>query len=622
MPIIKPEHWTPKGVASVEPAALNAIHENDHNLCVVASAGAGKTEFLAQKADYLLSTGICSVPHRILAISFKSDAAKNLKERVRQRCGPELSGRFDSLTFDAFSKGLVDRFGALIPAPYTPTPDYEIAFPGFRDWDDFLKRHGYPHLSGKTLEQAVARCRLPLATLNPKNPEWKDVLTRFWAEYYRDENQTRLTFPMINRLVNYVLSHDPRLVTGLKATYPFVFLDEFQDTTFGQYDLLKRLFLKSDTRLTAVGDNKQRIMVWAGAMPDAFKSFATDFGSMQETLISNWRSHPELVEIQHAIAISLEAGSAKPDAKRVKDVNGDVCAIWAYDDRASECEGVASWISAAIDSGEMTPEDCAVLVRFKPDVLEGELGPALASHGVRLRNIARNPEGANIAIQDVLTEDISQCTMALIRLGAFQKAPDDWHAVIERLSLIWGLAPDNEADNEILQNQVGAKIMDLRTFMATTVPSNDSCAALVQSILEFVGEAELRAAVPAYRRDKDYLRARTGLTCLLKESAEGETDWAMVARNFDGVGQVPLMSIHKSKGLEFHTVIFFGLDSGTWWTFKPQDSEEMRAFFVAFTRAMQRVYFTSCRVRGNRLGYVDDLMAEVGVERVPGPSPD
>jgi len=277
MPIIKPENWAPKGVASLEPAALNAIHENDHNLCVVASAGAGKTEFLAQKADYLLSTSICGAPHRILAISFKSDAAKNLKERVRQRCGPELSARFDSLTFDAFSKGLIDRFGALVPAPYTPSSDYEITFPRVRDWNDFLERHGYPHLSGKTLEQAVACCRLPIATLNPKNSEWKDVLTRFWTEYYQDENLTQLTFPMINRLVNYILTHDPRLVTGLQATYPFVFLDEFQDTTFGQYDLLKRLFINSDARLTAVGDNKQRIMVWAGAMPDAFTTFAADF---------------------------------------------------------------------------------------------------------------------------------------------------------------------------------------------------------------------------------------------------------------------------------------------------------------------------------------------------------
>lgn len=619
MLIIKPEHWRPKGVASLEPAALQAIRESEHNLCVVASAGAGKTEFLAQKADFLLSTGICRAPHRILAISFKSDAAKNLKDRVRQRCGPDLSGRFDSLTFDAFSKGLIDRFGALVPAPYTPSPDYEIVFPGFRDWDNFLSRHGYRHLSGKTLEKAVARCRLPIATMTFKNPEWKDVLTRFWTEYYQNEELTQLTFPMINRLVNYVLLHDPRLVAGLQATYPFVFLDEFQDTTFGQYDLLKVLFLNSGARLTAVGDNKQRIMVWAGAMPDAFKTYAADFDAQRETLISNWRSHPELVEIQHAIAVSLEAASAKPEAKRIKDVDGEVCAIWTYSDQQSECEGVACWIATAIHGGQMTPEDCAILVRFKPHELEEELGPALASRGVRLRNIARNPKGANIAIQDVLTEDVTQCAMALFRLGAFPKAPNDWHAIIERLSLIWGMEPDNEADQETLQEQLGAQIADLRSYMEANSPSDASCIVVVQSILEFMGETALRAVVPSYRRDKDYFRARDGLTCLLKESAEGETEWAAVAYNFDGIGQVPLMSIHKSKGLEFHTVIFFGLDSRTWWSFEPEDSEEMRAFFVAFTRAKQRVFFTSCRGRGDRLTYVDDLIGRVGVNRVPGP---
>ena len=619
MPIVKPEHWKPKGVVSLESAALNAIHENDHNLCVVASAGAGKTEFLAQKADYLLSTGICHAPHRILAISFKSDAAKNLKDRVRQRCGPDLSGRFDSLTFDALSKGLLDRFGALVPPPYTPSPDYEIVFPGNRDWSDFLSRHGYPHLSGRTLERAVARCLLPIAALTLKNPEWKDVLNRFWAEYCQNEDLTRLTFPMINRLVTYVLSHDPRLVAGLQATYPFVFLDEFQDTTFGQHGLLKHLFLNSYARLTAVGDNKQRIMVWAGAMPDAFTTFAADFNAKQETLISNWRSHPELVEIQHAIALSLEAACAKPDAKRVKGVGGDVCAIWEYDDRLSECKGVASWIASEIKAGVVAPVDCALLVRFKPRELEDELGPALAAFDVRLRNIARNPEGANIAIQDILTEDVTQCVMALIRLGSFQKAPDDWHTIIERLSMTWGLEPDNEADQETLQDQLGSKIADLRTFMKANAPSNAACAALVESVLEFIGEAELRAMVPSYRRDKDFYRARAGLTCLLKESARGEAEWTAVANNFDGAGQVPLMSIHKSKGLEFHTVIFFGLDSGTWWSFEPEDSEEMRAFFVAFTRAMQRVFVTSCRGRGNRLTYVDELIGSVGVRRVSGP---
>lgn len=74
---------------------------------MVAGPGAGKTEFLAQRAVYLLETGACT-PYQVLAISFKSDAADNLAARVR-RCPPELAGRFVSHTFDAFTKGLVDR---------------------------------------------------------------------------------------------------------------------------------------------------------------------------------------------------------------------------------------------------------------------------------------------------------------------------------------------------------------------------------------------------------------------------------------------------------------------------------------------------------------------------------
>ena len=622
MAIIRTNDWSPIGVERPEPAALRAVRNNEENLCVVASAGAGKTEFLAQKADYLLSTGLCRTPHRILAISFKSDAARNLKERVRERCGPHFSSRFDSMTFDAFSKSLIDRFGPLIPKPYTPSPDYEIVFPGFRDWNNFLHRQGYPQLSGDTLREAVARCALPISSLNPRNPQWKDVLNLYWGEAYQDPNQTSLSFPMINRLANYALSTDRRLCTALRATYPFVFLDEFQDTTYGQYALLKRLFQKTDVRLTAVGDNKQRIMVWAGAMPNAFETFAKDFDAAEETLLSNWRSHPELVDIQHAIAVTLEKSSVRPEAKRIKDVDGDVCAIWHYTDREVECEGVTGWIADAINAGEMAPEDCAILIRNKPNDLEDELNPIFENAGLKLRNVARTPEGAKILIQDILTEELTVCVMALLRLSALPKSPDDWHTLIDRLSAMWGFDPDNEVEQDRLQADLSGVVSNLRQFTKNTPPSEKSCKGILQRMLDFIGEAELRATVPAYSRAKDYDRVHDGFSLLLAESAEGQTDWLSVIDRFDGVGQIPLMSVHRSKGLEFHTVIFFGLDSQSWWSFEPEDSEEMRAFFVAFTRAKQRVFFTSCKGRGGRISYIDELVANAGVEREAGPRAD
>src|SRR5437660_1650679 len=107
--LIKPSEWRPEGIRSLEPAAERAV-KSQINTLVVAGPGAGKTELLAQRACYLLNSGLCPHPRRILAISLKRDAAKNLRERVKLRCGAEFARRFDSLTFDAFSKSLLDRF--------------------------------------------------------------------------------------------------------------------------------------------------------------------------------------------------------------------------------------------------------------------------------------------------------------------------------------------------------------------------------------------------------------------------------------------------------------------------------------------------------------------------------
>lgn len=111
---IAPEVWRPHGIDDLEPAAWDALRAGG-SASVTAGPGAGKTEFLAQRAAYLLETNICTASGRILAISFKTDAAKNLHERVGLRVKPDLARRFVSQTFDAFTKGLVDRFRTTIP---------------------------------------------------------------------------------------------------------------------------------------------------------------------------------------------------------------------------------------------------------------------------------------------------------------------------------------------------------------------------------------------------------------------------------------------------------------------------------------------------------------------------
>ena len=134
---VRPDDWKPVGVDALEANALKVVRSAD-NRSVIAGPGAGKTELLAQRAAYLLQTGTAPAPQRILAISFKRDAATNLSRRVRQRCHRNHAGRFDSMTFDAFAKGLIDRFGQALPERWRPCPDYEITFPNDRDYRNFL----------------------------------------------------------------------------------------------------------------------------------------------------------------------------------------------------------------------------------------------------------------------------------------------------------------------------------------------------------------------------------------------------------------------------------------------------------------------------------------------------
>ena len=89
------------------------------------------------------------------------------------------------------------------------------------------------------------------------------------------------------------------------------------------------------------------------------------------------------------------------------------------------------------------------------------------------------------------------------------------------------------------------------------------------------------------------LKVIEAVTVHLGTAAEGHADWASALDAYEGTHSLPLMTIHKSKGLEYHTVVFLGLDDGAWWSFARDQVEGTASFFVAFTRAKQRVLFTS-----------------------------
>ena len=138
----------------------------------------------------------------------------------------------------------------------------------------------------------------------------------------------------------------------------------------------------------------------------------------------------------------------------------------------------------------------------------------------------------------------------------------------------------------------------------------------MDNILAFIGRDRLTAVHPAYGQGGWLDKVLDAAAAHLLASSVGSIDWLVALDAYEGVQVIPLMTIHKSKGLEYHSVIFVGLDDGAWWSFANDQIEATAGFFVAFTRAKQRVIFTYCAQRGarNKIVTLYSLLGKAGVQ--------
>ncbi len=622
---VPPDQWQPIGVDALEPNALEVVR-SVNNRSVIAGPGSGKTELLAQRASYLLQSGIARPPRRILAISFKRDAAVNLAARVRTRCHPDHAYRFDSLTFDAFAKGLVDRFGQALPERYRPTPDYEIANANDRTYREFLSPLTPPAAVGTRADIIAIPVKeferkwllgspLPEDAIQKPSPgQW--AADQFWQSWLRSGQKSFLTFGMIGRLADLLVRSNPMVRQALRLTYSHLFMDEFQDTTQVQYDLAKAIFLKTDTVVTAVGDNKQQIMRWAMAMDDPFTPFEADFNAQRTPLLNNYRSSPDLVRIQDVLAKALDAKATTPVSKTKGTISGESCAVWDFSNPAVEADKLAEFIAKQMAEHGLKPRDFAILVRQKATDYMKFLEPSFAKKSLHLRNEALQV-GA-IALQELLAEDLSEELISLLRLFTSERAGRHWTACLDNICSLRGLATDDDAGRARAVKDLNASREEFRRQYPKPVTSQAEAEVVVASLIAFIGKANILAASPAYRQGDWFDKVAKAAATHLEVSCGQAKTWQEALDLYEGLHAVPLMTIHKSKGLEYHTVIFVGLDDDAWWSFANDKQEATAGFFVAFTRAKQRVIFSYCAARGQRtkIAALYDLLTKAGVKTV------
>lgn len=622
---VNPEEWQPSGISELEPNAMMVALSTD-NRSVIAGPGSGKTELLAQRASYLLQCGVSPAPQRILAISFKRDAAHNLTNRVAARCHQEQAHRFDSLTFDAFAKGLVDRFGQALPQAWRPTPDYEIAQANADVVGGFLRSLSPPSGVGTKADVMAINIRnfekrYLVASAISENPlatssagEWAGQ--QFWNAWLHKGKKSFLTFAMIGRLAEFLVRTNPIVRQALQLSYSHLFMDEFQDTTQVQYDIVKGIFLGSPAIVTAVGDNKQQIMRWAMAMDDPFSLFEVDFKAKRTPLKNNYRSSPDLVRIQDILARSIDAKTVMPVSQTLGTIVGNSCEVWDFKTETQEAKYLANFVASEMAQYNLKPRDFCLLVRVRAADYMKILEPAFAANGMQLRNEAAAV--GEVALQELLSETVSDILVILLRLITSERAGRYWTDCLEAVCYMRGLAFDDDSGHAKVSKALDALARDFKAAYPAPVANRAQAEAVVTKLIDFIGRQSLLTASPAYRQGDWMAKVVEAATRHLEASCKGVKDWNQGLDAYEGTQSIPLMTIHKSKGLEYHTVIFVGLDDSAWFAFQRETREETSGFFVAFSRAKQRVIFSYCSTRGlrNTIAPLYTLLKSAGVKTI------
>jgi hypothetical protein len=151
------------------------------------------------------------------------------------------------------------------------------------------------------------------------------------------------------------------------------------------------------------------------------------------------------------------------------------------------------------------------------------------------------------------------------------------------------------------ERRLAGFLRQLRTKLKAADKTETAVWALVRDILTFIDEAAYIAQYPQYRQGNFYKEVLKSFVKYFAVSRAG-CEWPEAIEDFEGADSVPIMTMHKSKGLEYHTIVFVGLEDSALFGFKDDPHEEGCGFFVAFSRAKKRVVFTFSKQRPRRVG--------------------
>jgi DNA helicase-2/ATP-dependent DNA helicase PcrA len=611
-------------LAGLNPQQREAVLAVEGPVLVLAGAGSGKTRVITHRIAHLvLDRGVDS--SKILAVTFTNKAAEQMKARAAALVAGQPLRAWIS-TFHSFCVRLLRREAAAAGLP-----------PGFLiyDEDDQLATVREA-LKALDLSEKLHPPRRLLARISAhKNSGRGDPeagghggdLTSRVAERYHELLRAAGALDFDDLLVRAVLllEGNESVRQAWQARYPYILVDEYQDTNRAQYDLV-RLLAGPRGNLTVVGDEDQSIYSWRGADISNILDFEHDFpGARVFRLEENYRSGQCILDA----AGGLVSRNVRRKGKTLRAVkgHGDLVRLHEAGDEFQEAAWVTEHAAALRSRGRV-----AVLFRMNAQSRLFEEGllrlrmPYLVVGGVGFYE-RKEVKDALAYLRLVLNPRDSVAFRRVVNVpprGIGAKTVEE----IDRAAASGGTSSWEAASRLVAEASLPARaLVPLRQFVETIEtlrnealasepsphgPRGPGLRRLIERVLELsgYGAALAREETQESQERLENLAELLGAAVDYEAREEGATlagflDRAALLSETDRLrDDVPvlLMTLHSAKGLEFEWVFLVGLEEGLLphsrsLTGEEALEEERRLCYVGMTRAMERLHLSWARSR-------------------------
>ena len=649
-----------EGLNSEQRKAVSCV---DGPVLIVAGAGSGKTRVLTSRIAYLLESG--ADPSGILALTFTKKAASEMKERIAVMVGEKKARKLYMGTFHsvfirflreyAESLGYPTSFtiydtGDSIAAVKTCLKELQLDEKVYKP-KDVLSRIS---MAKNNLVTAEGYSRNSVALQNDtaaRKPRICDIY-RLYALKCKQAGVMDFDDILLN--MNILLRDNIPALESIAGRFTHILVDEYQDTNFAQYLILKKLS-QFHRNVCVVGDDSQSIYAFRGAKIENILNFRKDYPEHHIfRLEQNYRSTKVIVEAANSL-IARNLARIPKECYSMGEEGEKIRLIKAYTEQ-EEAVLIASSIVSVIHSERAEYQDFAIL--YRTNAQSRALEEALRKRNLPYVIYSGNSFFERAEVKDMMAyiklvvninddesfkrvvnkpaRGIGDTSLAALIAAASSRSISLFKAAYSEDLETFGLKPAAirkirdfcdmvaklavRATKEDACNVATSLAMDsglLMMYKSDTSIEGQSRTANVEELLNSVKNhveerhSEMFEEMQADGTVADGVElAETDLpVVVLGDYLENVSLLSSVDVNDDenGSNKVTLMTVHSSKGLEFPYVYVAGMEenifpSGGFMATESEVEEERRLFYVAMTRAKKAVNFSfaSTRMRNGK----------------------